>query len=159
MKKLRVGVIGLGDICDVYLKTLLANNDKVSVDACASRGLEKAQKAAARYGIPKAYESAEQLIADPEIDMLLNLTPPAVHGKYNLMALGAGKHVYTEKPLAATFAEGREIMSLAAEKGLTAGCAPDTFFGRTHSDHARPDRRRHDRLGYGRGRLRCIFWR
>ncbi len=129
MKKLRIGVIGLGDICDVYLKTLLANNDKVSVEACASRGLEKAQKAAARYGIPKAYESAEQLIADPEIDMLLNLTPPAAHGKYNLMALGAGKHVYTEKPLAATYAEGREIMSLAAEKGLTAGCAPDTFLG------------------------------
>lgn len=129
MKKLRIGVIGLGDICDVYLKTLLANSDKVSVDACASRGLEKAQKAAAQYGIPKAYESAEQLIADPQIDMLLNLTPPAVHGKYNLMALRAGKHVYTEKPLAATFAEGQEIMSIAAEKGLTVGCAPDTFLG------------------------------
>lgn len=129
MKKLRIGVLGPGGICDVYLKTLLASRDKVSVDACASRGLEKAQKAAAQYGIPKAYESAEQLIADPQIDMLLNLTPPAVHGKYNLMALRAGKHVYTEKPLAATFAEGREIMSLAAEKGLTVGCAPDTFLG------------------------------
>lgn len=53
MKKLRIGVIGLGDICDVYLKTLLANNDKVSVEACASLGLEKAQKAAARYGPPR----------------------------------------------------------------------------------------------------------
>ena len=117
MKKLRIGVIGLGDICDVYLKTLLANNDKVSVEACASRGLEKAQKAAARYGIPKAYESAEQLIADPEIDMLLNLTPPAAHGKYNLMALGAGKHVYTEKPLAATYAEGRKSCRLPRKRG------------------------------------------
>lgn len=129
MEKLRIGVIGLGDICEVYFKTLLARPDQVSVTACASRGLEKAQAAASRYGIPKAYESAERLLADPEIDMLLNLTPPAAHGKYNLMALRAGKHVYTEKPLAATFAEGREIMALAAEKGLTVGCAPDTFLG------------------------------
>lgn len=87
MRKLRIGVIGLGDICDVYFTTLLAHKDKVSVDACASRGLAKARAAASQYGIPKAYESAEQLISDPEIDMLLNLTPPSVHGKYNLMAL------------------------------------------------------------------------
>ena len=129
MEKLRIGVIGLGDICDVYLKTLLAASDKVSVDACASRGLEKAQKAAEKYHIPKPYASVEELIADPDLDMLLNLTPPAVHGKYNLMALRAGKHVYSEKPLAATFAEGREMLSLAAAKGLTVGCAPDTFLG------------------------------
>ena len=129
MTKLRIGVIGLGDICDVYLTTLSENSDKVSLDACASRGLEKATKAAEKYGIPKPYASVEELIADPALDLILNLTPPGVHGRYNRMALEAGKHVYTEKPLAATFAEGKEIMALAAEKGLSVGCAPDTFMG------------------------------
>lgn len=129
MKKIRIGVIGLGDISHVYLTTLNHFADVVSLEACAARSLEKAQKKAAQYGIRKAYSSPEELIADPEIDLILNLTTPDVHAKFNRMALEAGKHVYSEKPLAATFAEAKEIMQLAQERGLMVGCAPDTFLG------------------------------
>ena len=99
MKKLRVGVIGIGDISNVYLNNL-KKYDAVEVVACASRGLEKAQRKAAEHGIPKAYASGMELIADPDIDIILNLTTPQAHYEYNLAALKAGKHVYTEKPLA-----------------------------------------------------------
>lgn len=129
MEKMRVGVIGLGDICHVYLTTLNRFSDVVILEACAARSLKKAKKKAEQYGIRKAYGSPEGLIADPEVDLVLNLTTPDVHAKFNRMALEAGKHVYSEKPLAATFAEAEEIMQLAQEKGLTVGCAPDTFLG------------------------------
>ena len=128
MKKLRVGVIGIGDISNVYLNNL-KKYDAVEMVACASRGLEKAQRKAAEHGIPKAYASGMELIADPDIDIILNLTTPQAHYEYNLAALKAGKHVYTEKPLAMTFEQGRELVSLAKEKGLLIGCAPDTFLG------------------------------
>ena len=128
MKKIRVGVIGIGDISDVYLNNL-KKYDAVEVTACASRGLEKAQRKAAQHGIPKAYASGDELIADPEIDLVLNLTTPQAHFTYNLAALQAGKHVYTEKPLAMTYDEGRQLIALAREKGLLIGCAPDTFLG------------------------------
>ena len=128
MAKIRVGVIGIGDISRVYLNNL-KKYDAVEVVACASRGLEKAQRKAAEYGIPKAYASAAELIADPDIDVVLNLTTPQTHFEYNLAALQAGKHVYTEKPLAMTYAEGQQLVALAKEKGLMLGCAPDTFLG------------------------------
>ena len=70
MKKLRVGVIGIGDISNVYLNNL-KKYDAVEVVACASRGLEKAQRKAAEHGIPKAYASGMELIADPDIDIIL----------------------------------------------------------------------------------------
>lgn len=128
MKKIRIGVIGIGDISNVYLNNL-KKYDMVEVVACASRGLEKAQRKAAEHGIPRAYASGEEVIADPEVDLILNLTTPQAHFAYNLAALQAGKHVYTEKPLAMTFAEGLQLVTLAREKGLLIGCAPDTFLG------------------------------
>ena len=92
MKKLRVGVIGIGDISNVYLNNL-KKYDAVEVVACASRGLEKAQRKAAEHGIPKAYASGMELIADPDIDLVLNLTTPQAHYEYNLAALKAdGRH-------------------------------------------------------------------
>lgn len=128
MEKIRVGVIGIGDISSVYLNNL-KKYDAVEVVACASRGLEKAQRKAAEHGIRKAYASGEEVIADPEVDLILNLTTPQAHFAYNLAALQAGKHVYTEKPLAMTYAEGLRLITLAREKGLLIGCAPDTFLG------------------------------
>lgn len=128
MDKIRIGVIGIGDISDVYLNNL-KKYDMVEVVACASRGLEKAQRKAAQHCIARAYASGAEVIADPEVDLILNLTTPKAHYEYNLAALKAGKHVYTEKPLAMTFAQGKELVALAEEKGLMLGCAPDTFLG------------------------------
>lgn len=129
MKKFKVGVIGVGDISRAYLNNLKKYSDVVELYACATRSLEKSRRKAEEYGFKKPYGSGEELIADPEVDIVLNLTTPDVHYYYNLEALKAGKHVYSEKPLAATLAQGQEIMALAKEKNLYVGCAPDTFMG------------------------------
>ena len=96
---------------------------------CAGRSLEKAQAKAKQHGIERAYANADALIADADIDIILNLTLPAAHAEINLNALRAGKHVYTEKPLAATLEEGKDILELARERGLMVASAPDTFLG------------------------------
>lgn len=126
--KYNLGVLGIGDISDVYLKNL-KKYEIFKVTACAARNLEKARRKAQQHQIPKAYATAEELINDPEIDIILNLTVPAVHAEFNMQALKAGKHVYSEKPLASCFADAEKIVALAKEKGLYVGCAPDTFLG------------------------------
>lgn len=128
MKPLRVGVVGIGDISDVYIQNL-KKYDVVRVTACSARSAEKAKAKARQHSIDKPYADSRALIEDPEIDVILNLTPPAVHAEYNLLALNAGKHVYTEKPLAVELDEAREIMATARRKNLCVGCAPDTFLG------------------------------
>jgi predicted dehydrogenase len=128
MKPFNVGVIGIGDISDVYINNL-KTYDVVNVVACAGRDLEKARRKAAAHGLPKAYATPQDLFSDPAIDIVLNLTLPAVHAELTAMALEAGKHVYTEKPLAATFEEGERILALAKTRGLMVCCAPDTILG------------------------------
>ena len=128
MKPFNVGVLGIGDISDVYISNL-KSYDVVSVVACAGRDLEKSRHKAEVHGLQKAYATAQELISDPDIDIVLNLTLPAVHAELTTMALKAGKHVYTEKPLAATFVEGERILALAKERGLSVCCAPDTILG------------------------------
>ncbi|UTW12581.1 Gfo/Idh/MocA family oxidoreductase [Marinobacterium rhizophilum] len=94
----KVGVLGIGDISDVYINNLKQYGDIVRVVACAGRSLDKAQQKAAAHCIPRAYANTRQLLADSDIDIVLNLTVPGVHAQLNLAALQAGKHVYTEKP-------------------------------------------------------------
>ncbi len=124
-----VGVLGIGDISDVYINNLKKFGDIVKVVACAGRNLAKAKAKAALHGIPRAYANSDQLLADPDIDIILNLTVPGVHAELNLAALNAGKHLYTEKPLAGTFADSQKIIDLARQKDLYVGSAPDTFLG------------------------------
>ena len=128
MKAYKVGIIGIGDISDKYINNLKKYNI-VEVHACASRGLDKARAVAEKFGIPGAYSSAQEIIDDPEVDIVLNLTPPGVHSSINIAALKAGKHIYTEKPLGTDLAGAKEIISIAAERNLFVGCAPDTFMG------------------------------
>ena len=128
MKKFNVGVLGIGDISDVYINNL-KKYDIIQINACASRHIKNAQQKANQYNIPKAYGSSDELINDPEIDIVLNLTIPAYHAELTIKALEAGKHVYSEKPLAATLEDAEKIISLAKQKGLYVGCAPDTFLG------------------------------
>jgi Predicted dehydrogenases and related proteins len=123
----KVGVIGCGNISDIYLQ----NGQKFTtfdIVAVADILQERAQAKAEKYGISKAY-TVEQLLADPEIEIVINLTIPAAHGEVALAALNAGKHVYNEKPLAVDRETAQKMLALASEKGLRVGCAPDTFLG------------------------------
>jgi predicted dehydrogenase len=126
-KAVRVGVVGCGKISDVYL-TNLGAADGVEVVACADLYEERAREKAAQHGIPKAMGVAE-LLSDPDVDLVLNLTPPQEHATVALAALREGKHAYNEKPLAVNLEDGRRILDEAEQRGLRVGCAPDTFLG------------------------------
>ena len=122
-----VGIIGCGNISGIYLENSKIF-DAINVVAVADIDPDRAQDRATQYGIPKAC-SVEELLADPDIDLVVNLTTPDAHGPVALAVLNAGKHVYNEKPLAVTRDEARALLDLAAQKGLRVGCAPDTFLG------------------------------
>jgi predicted dehydrogenase len=125
--KVKLGVIGCGKISGIYLENCL-KFDNLEVRACADLDLKRAKSRAAEYSIPKAY-SVEELLHDPEIELVLNLTVPMAHAAVGMAALEAGKAVYNEKPLAVNLAEAQELLLLAQAKGLGVGCAPDTFLG------------------------------
>jgi Predicted dehydrogenases and related proteins len=126
MHKLKVGVIGTGNISSAYL-----NNgqkfDSMEIVACADLDVERAKAKAEEFGIRGC--SVEDLLADPEIGMVINLTIPQAHAAVCLQALEAGKHVYVEKPFAVTREEAQQVLELAEKKGLLVGSAPDTFLG------------------------------
>jgi len=123
----RIGVMGAGKISGIYLQNAGVFED-IEVVAVADIMVERAEEQAREYGVPRAC-SPEELLADPEIEIVLNLTVPAVHAEVSLAALEAGKHLYTEKPLAVEWEDGRRLLDVAREKGLLVGCAPDTFLG------------------------------
>ncbi len=127
MEKLRVGLIGCGVISDIYLKTS-QRFDIIDIVACGGLDLDQAKAKAAQYGIPKAC-MPDEILSDPNIDAILNLTIPAAHAPISLAALNAGKHVYSEKPFVTTIEDGKKVLALAKEKGLYVGNAPDTFLG------------------------------
>lgn len=128
MNKVKVGIIGCGNISDIYLKNCTQTFDILEVVACADIIHERAEKKAQEYGVPRACSVAE-LLADPEIEIVLNLTIPKAHAEVCLAALESGKSVYVEKPLAITREDGKKILDTAKSKGLLVGCAPDTFLG------------------------------
>ena len=127
MDKFRIGVIGCGVISDIYLKTC-QRFEILDVVACASLDDTQSRMKAQQFDIPRI-GTPDELIQDPDIDCILNLTIPAAHAAISTRALEAGKHVYSEKPFATTFEDGRKILELAQAKGLYVGNAPDTFLG------------------------------
>lgn len=130
MKPLRLGFVGIGNISGIYLKNLTAF-EETEVVAVADLELERAEKAASDYGIPKAC-TPDALLADPDVELVVNLTVPKAHYAVNKAALQAGKHVYAEKPFCSRREEALEIAELAKSKGLLTGGAPDTFLGGSH---------------------------
>jgi predicted dehydrogenase len=123
----RVGVVGLGVISGAYLGTLV---DHPAVRITAVADLDASRAAAAAAEVPGARVlDAERLLDSPDVDTVLNLTVPAAHAEISLAALGRGKSIYTEKPLAITFADARSIVETAAGVGARVGCAPDTVLG------------------------------
>lgn len=126
MQSLRIGVIGCGNISKTYMRNAPLFRG-VEIRACADLVPELAAERAAAFGLRAL--GVEALLADPDIDLVLNLTVPNAHFAVSKAALAAGKHVFTEKPLAATAAEGRQLLAEADARGLAVGSAPDTFLG------------------------------
>jgi predicted dehydrogenase len=126
--KARVGIVGCGNISEIYITNLRTMFDNVEVAAVADLLPERAKAKADAHGIPKAC-SVDDLLADPAIDVVLNLTIPRAHAEVTLAAVQAGKHAYTEKPLCISLRDAEKILSLARKRGLAVGSAPDTFLG------------------------------
>jgi predicted dehydrogenase len=128
VRQVKIGVVGCGMISSIYLKNCTQTFDILDVVAVADIVPELAQQRAQEFGIPRSC-TVEQLLNDPAIEIVLNLTTPKAHTALNLQALAAGKHVYTEKPFALTHEEADSVLALARSNGLLVGCAPDTFLG------------------------------
>jgi predicted dehydrogenase len=127
MAKVKVGIIGCGVISEIYLKAG-QKFDILDIVACADLDIARAQARAEEFHIPK-FCTVDELLSDPEIEIVVNLTIPNAHAEIHLKALEAGKHTYGEKPLAVNLEDGEKILSLANRKGLLVGSAPDTFLG------------------------------
>ncbi|WP_432513131.1 Gfo/Idh/MocA family protein [Kineococcus sp. SYSU DK001] len=123
---MKVGVVGAGVISKQYSASL-QRLPQLQITAVSDFVPERAQALADEHGAQVL--PLEQLLASPDVDVVLNLTLPRTHAEVALAALAAGKHVYGEKPLAMTVAEGRDVVKAAAAAGLRVGCAPDTVLG------------------------------
>jgi predicted dehydrogenase len=128
MHPVNVGVVGCGQISGIYLQNCTRLFDILEVVAVADLVPELARARAEEYHIPHVY-TVEELLARPDIEIILDLTSPRAHAALNQQALQAGKHVYTEKPFALTAEDADAVLALARAKQLRAGCAPDTFLG------------------------------
>ncbi len=126
MDKVNVGIVGCGNICDIYFENI-AKFQNIEAYACSDLVSARAKEKAETYGC-KAMRP-DEMMKDPNVEVVLNLTNPDAHHEISMMALRAGKHLYNEKPLAVTREDAKEIISLAGKKGLLVGCAPDTFLG------------------------------
>ena len=123
---MKVGVIGCGMISDWYFKAA-QRFKQMEIVACGDLNAESAKKQGEAYNIP--VREVDAIYDDPAIELILNLTPPKAHYAVSKRALESGKHVYSEKPLSVNLADARELLNLAAEKGLRVCAAPDTFLG------------------------------
>jgi predicted dehydrogenase len=123
----KVGLIGCGTISQTYFK-VAARFPVLEIVACADAIPERARARAEEFGVPRAV-SVDELLADPAIELVLNLTVPKAHGEVALRAVEAGKSVYNEKPLTVGREEARRLLELAEEGGVRVGGAPDTFLG------------------------------
>lgn len=123
----RVGIIGAGVISGIYLQNA-KRFPILDVVAVADLLKDRAAAKAAEYGVPNVL-TVDELLASPEIDLVLNLTIPAAHADIALRAVEAGKSVYNEKPLTIELEDGQRLLDRAKEQGVLVGCAPDTFLG------------------------------
>jgi predicted dehydrogenase len=126
MSKVRVGIIGCGNIFPAYVKGCRAF-DVLELAACADIEPERALARAKEFNV-QAMTIAE-LLSDPTIGIVVNLTVPAAHAAVSLAIIEAGKNVHSEKPLAVSREDGRMILAMAQRQGVLVGCAPDTFMG------------------------------
>jgi predicted dehydrogenase len=129
MERVGIGIVGCGNISAAYLKAARAF-PILDVRAVADMDAAAAEARGVEFGVPAA--SVDALLADPAIEIVVNLTVPLAHVAVGLRAVAAGKHVHSEKPLGIDVAEARRLVDAAALKGVRIGSAPDTFLGGAH---------------------------
>lgn len=125
--KLGIGVVGCGVISKIYMTNCLMNLKHVFIASCTDSNIEAAKTRAEEFGC--RFESLEALLQNDEVDIILNLTPPAVHFEITMKALEAGKHVYSEKPFCSDLQNAKTAITYAKQHGLFIGCAPDCIMG------------------------------
>lgn len=123
----RVGLIGCGFISEIYLRNA-ARFDAIDIVACADAIPDRALAKAEEHGLPRVL-TVDELLAEPDVELVLNLTTPDAHATIAQRALDAGKGVYNEKPLAVRLADGAQLVATARARGRRLGAAPDTFLG------------------------------
>ena len=128
VRKVKTAVIGCGMISSIYIRNLSRLFSVIDLAAVCNIHREGAEARAKEFGIPKAM-TIDEAAADPEIELAVNLTPASAHYDVIKRMLLAGKHVYTEKMFTTDLEQSRELVALAAEKGLLLGVAPDTVLG------------------------------
>ncbi len=126
---MQIAIIGCGFVADFYLKTLL-NYPNLKLVGVMDKDRERANHFSSYHKVP-CYDSMEQLLEDSQVDLVVNLTNPRSHFSVSKACLEAGKHVYSEKPLAMDLVEAEKLVDLAEEKGLYISSAPCTFLGET----------------------------
>lgn len=129
-RKLRVGIVGCGNISAAYF-SLAPLFKGIKVTACADINPAAAKARAKEFGV-RAEATVEDLMKAKDVDIVVNLTVPAVHYAISRQALDAGKHVYSEKPFVLDVKEGLDLKKRADRQGLRVGSAPDTFLGGAH---------------------------
>lgn len=125
--KVKIGVIGCGNISRIYLEQS-RTFELLEVKAVADVDIERAKLKASEHNVPWVY-TLDEMFADPEIEIILDLTPPSAHAEIGLRAVEADKSIYNEKPLCIFREDAQKILKTAAKKSLRVGCAPDTFMG------------------------------
>lgn len=129
VQAVKAAIIGCGNVTAQYLAAA-PHFKALEIVACSDLDPAVAAAVAARHGLRAL--TPEALLRAPEIELVINLTVPAAHAEVGLAVLEAGKHLYSEKPLAVSLAEARRLVEAAAARGLRVGCAPDTFLGGGH---------------------------
>lgn len=126
-RKVRLGIVGCGNIAGPYVKDLVTGPE-VEVAGVADLDQARAEALASEHGV-RAYPNVAALLADPGVEVVVNLTVHHAHLAVTAASLNAGKHVYSEKPLAMTYSDARSLVNLADDKGLRLACSPFTALG------------------------------
>lgn len=118
LKTLKWGIIGCGDVTEVKSGPAFQKTENSELVAVMRRNAEKAADYAKRHQVPTWYSDADQLINDPKVNAIYIATPPSTHAEYAIRAMKAGKPVYVEKPMAASYAECRQMIQVSQETGM-----------------------------------------
>ncbi|MFB9953148.1 Gfo/Idh/MocA family protein [Rhizobium puerariae] len=130
MDKVGIGIIGCGNISGAYLKAMTSAFPILDIRGLADLNRDMAEAKASEFNL--STRTIDELLADPKVEIIVNLTVPKAHVTVGLQALEAGKHTYSEKPLGINFAEGKKLADAARARNLRIGAAPDTFLGGGH---------------------------